>query len=63
MGFFNDEDIKLTEEEMKDMPDFLKQQQAPYKAIIVHFKTEEEMNQFAKEVGRVITTKTKSVWL
>tara|TARA_Y100000034_G_C6708935_1_gene313042 strand:+ start:344 stop:583 length:240 start_codon:yes stop_codon:yes gene_type:complete len=44
------------------MPEFVQEKQEPYSKIIIRFKTEEDLQEFADLVGQKLTNKTKSMW-
>lgn len=48
--------------EWQGMPEFVQEEQKPYAQVIVRFKTEEDMLDFAKLVGQKLTKRTKSLW-
>ncbi|MCP4566797.1 MAG: ParB N-terminal domain-containing protein [FCB group bacterium] len=48
--------------EWDGMPEFVQNDESGIKAIIVHFKTQEDINEFSKLIGQNITEKTKSIW-
>ena len=46
-----------------DMPEYEhKASGAPHKTIYVHFRTDEEYQEFAKLIEQPLTIKTKSIW-
>jgi len=44
------------------MPEFIQEKQRPFSKIIVRLETEEDLKDFSKLIGQVLTTKTKSIW-
>jgi hypothetical protein len=52
----------LQEEEWVGMPEYIQEQQRPFSQIIVRFKTEEDLNEFAAMIEQKLTPKTKSIW-
>ena len=50
------------EEEWLDMPEFKQDDLTPVRQIIVSFKTDEDVQEFANLVGQKLTDKTKSIW-
>ncbi|MDH5723390.1 MAG: hypothetical protein OEY94_08735 [Alphaproteobacteria bacterium] len=50
------------EKQWQGMPEFEQEENAPYKKIVVSFKTKEDYEEFAKLIGQPLTTKTKSIW-
>jgi hypothetical protein len=49
-------------EEWKDMPEFVQEKQEPYQTIIVRFRCQEDVEDFAQRIGQTLTPKTKSIW-
>jgi len=64
LGF--DDENKSTktdpESEWEGMPEFNQQDAGPIKKLVINFKTEEDLNDFANLVKQSITMKTKSIW-
>jgi hypothetical protein len=52
----------IAEEEWEGMPEYEGEDKSGVKQIIVHFKTMEEYNHFAKLIGQKLSKKTKSIW-
>ena len=50
------------EEEWLDMPEFNQEDLTPVRQIIVSFKNDEDVQEFANLVGQKLTDKTKSIW-
>lgn len=46
-------------EEWKDMPEFIQEDKESIKAVMVHFETIQDMQEFSKLVGKNITMQTK----
>jgi len=44
------------------MPEFIQESQKPYAAINFRFKSQEDLDSFAKLIGQRLTNKTKSAW-
>jgi hypothetical protein len=44
------------------MPEFEQKDNKTYKTIYVHFRNEEDYQEFAKLIGQKLTNKTKSIW-
>jgi len=64
---FDEEDVRGGVNPVKDhwidMPEYEHKKDAgPHKTIYVHFRTEEEYQEFAKLIGQGLTKKTKSIW-
>ena len=53
-------DVDL-DELWKDMPEF-EQEDVSTRAIIVHFKTEQDVQAFAEVIGQKLTEKTRAIW-
>lgn len=50
------------EKEWQNMPDFLQKDLTPYKSVIVHFKSEEDIRTFEEAVDHPISPRTKFIW-
>jgi len=50
------------EKEWQGMPEFNQKDYSSFQHIIVHFKNKEDVQQFAKLIGRTLTHKTNSIW-
>lgn len=50
------------EEHWKQMPEFVQEDQKPWKSIYVHFESREDMEAFEKLVGQRINLTTKFIW-
>jgi len=46
----------------KDMPEFIQGDAQPCKKLIVSFKEQADLEEFAELVGQKLTMKTKSMW-
>lgn len=46
----------------KDMPEFVQEKQEPYAQMIVRFRNQEDLDEFARLIGQKLTRKTKSIW-
>lgn len=46
----------------KGMPEYISKNKNPKRSIIVHFETENDVNEFAKLVNQQITEKTKYIY-
>lgn len=44
------------------MPEFEQEENPTFKTLYVHFRSEEDYNDFAKLIGQNLTKKTKSIW-
>lgn len=49
-------------EQWQGMPEFVQEDQTPYKSIVVHFETLEDMQAFAQRVEQTVTVETRSIW-
>lgn len=49
-------------EEWQGMPEFVLEDQKPWKQVIVSFATPEDMEAFAKLLGQSLTPQTRSIW-
>ena len=59
-GFF--EIPEPWEEEWEGMPEFVQDDRAPFQTILVHFKDERDLKDFAKLVKQTVTERTKFIW-
>lgn len=50
------------EEAWRGMPEFVQEDQKPWKTLYVHFESREDMEAFARLVGQRIDFKTASIW-
>jgi hypothetical protein len=50
------------QKEWQGMPEFLQEDLMPFRAINVRFRNEEDVQEFAKLLGQVITPKQKALW-
>ena len=48
--------------EWTNMPEFVQEQERPYKKLIVRFASEEDYRDFEERIGQKLTEKTKSIW-
>lgn len=46
----------------QDMPEFVQDKQEPYAQMIVRFRSQEDLDEFAQLIGQKLTRKTKSIW-
>ena len=54
--------LELWEEEWQDMPEFVQEDETPYQQIIVSFRNEKDVQNFAKLTNQGLTNQTKSAW-
>lgn len=50
------------EKHWQGMPEFVQEDQTPYKSIFVHFENKQDMKDFAELVKQKIGFKTQSIW-
>lgn len=55
-------DDKEWKKHWKQMPEFVQEDNPPYKTIYVHFRKEEHYTEFATKVNQPLSDKTKSIW-
>ena len=48
--------------EWQGMPEFIQEDQSSNFQLIVHFRSEEDRQDFARIIGQSVTAKTKSLW-
>ena len=53
---------KEWEKEWKDMPEFIQEDLTSYRKIIVHFRNEKDVQEFAKLINQKITHKQPTLW-
>lgn len=46
----------------KDMPEFISEDLEPFKSVIVHFNSVDDIKEFSKIVDQKINLTTKSIW-
>jgi hypothetical protein len=46
----------------KGMPEFEQDAQTPFRTLIVHFRNQDDVNNFVETIQQEITDKTKSIW-
>jgi len=61
-GAFEDTVIDPQEEWNKGMPEFEQEDRMAYRTVKVHFKTDDDVAEFAKIIGQQLTEHTKYVW-
>lgn len=59
---YSESDTKEWKKLWKGMPEFEQESNPTYKTIYVHFRNEEDYQEFAKLIGQNLTEKTKSIW-
>jgi len=50
------------EKEWQGMPEFKRFDNRPFQKIIVHFKTREDVKEFARLIGQRLTVDTDTIW-
>jgi hypothetical protein len=50
------------EDHYQGMPEFIQEDQTPFKTIRIHFETQEDVDKFAELVGQQITPKTRHIY-
>jgi len=50
------------ERHWQGMPEYISEHKDPWKSILVHFKDENDLKDFAKLIDQKITLKTKFIW-
>ena len=60
LGFIEEKEI--WEQEWVGMPEYLQENQDPVRTIYIHFRTEEDVEDFEKVIGQKIYPKDKSYW-
>jgi len=50
------------EDEWEGMPEFVQDDEMPYRSITVHFRNRDDVNRFSKLVQQKITKLTPSIW-
>ena len=59
---YSESDEKEWKKFWKGMPEFEQESNPTYKTIYVHFRNENDYQEFAKLIGQNLTEKTKSIW-
>lgn len=62
LGIDDSDDEVLWRKHWIGMPEFVQENNESYKKIYVHFRNEEDYQEFAKLVDQKMTEKTKSIW-
>lgn len=53
---------KPWQNEWQGMPEFLMEDQGPWKSLTIHFDGPDDMRKFAELVGQMLTPDTRSIW-
>ena len=46
----------------KEMPEYEHDDAKPFKTVYVHFRNQEDYDEFAEKISQILTPKTKSIW-
>jgi hypothetical protein len=49
-------------EEWKDMPEFHQEDLTSHRKVVIHFRNDEDVEEFANLIGQKLTPKQKSTW-
>lgn len=62
-GFlFDEEDVIFWKKEWQDMPEFIQNDLTPFRTILVHFQTQEDVDMFTRLMEQKISAKTRFIW-
>ena len=50
------------QEHWKDMPEFVQGQQRPFAELIIRFRSQEDLDDFAKRIGQRLNRKSQCTW-
>jgi hypothetical protein len=53
---------QIPEEEWQGMPEFMQDENPPFRRIVVSFDNQKDVDQFAKQVKQKLTDKTRGIW-
>lgn len=56
------DDEKEWQKHWKGMPEFIQEENPPYKKIFVSFRNKEDYEEFAQLISQNLSEKTKSIW-
>lgn len=56
------ENKTIQEQEWLDMPEFIQEDMTSKRKIIIHFRNDEDVANFARIINQTITPKQKSTW-
>lgn len=62
LGLEEEDDTKEWQKHWVGMPEFVQEDNPPYKKLIISFRTKEDYDEFAGIVNQSLTEKTKSIW-
>ena len=60
--FGDDDQFTVAGQEWQGMPEYVNGDLTPWKSMLVHFASLEDLQAFAELVNQPITTRTKSIW-
>lgn len=60
--FGEEDDRKAWEKEWVGMPEFIQEDLTSQRKIVVHFRNEDDVQEFANIIGQKITLKQPSLW-
>ena len=60
--FGADDEFTIAGQEWHDMPEYVQEDQEPWKSLPVHFESREALDAFAELVGQNIGPKARSIW-
>lgn len=62
-GLFKQEETKEDwEKEWEGMPEFIQEDLTSKCSVLVHFKSEEDMELFSELIGQKLTTRSRGIW-
>ncbi len=50
------------EEHWQGMPEFIMEDQQPFRTFYIHFRNQEDLDEFLKLIDQTVTPKTKFLW-
>lgn len=59
---FDKEEARAYNDAWQGMPEYIHEDLKPIQTVMVHFRNEEDRQEFSRLVGQKITYKTKSIW-
>jgi hypothetical protein len=61
-SLFRDDDAPAWKDEWQGMPEFVQEQQRPFAQIIVRFRNQEDLDEFAQLIGQKLNAKSQCTW-
>lgn len=61
-SLFDIDEGTIQKSEWVGMPEFVQEDLSPFKSVVVHFATNEDLKKFAQITGQRIGLKTQSIW-